>query len=316
MPGGLAVGQVKPGGGAALRHGRGGRLHKWHARAMPWQAPRYAGASTAVPHRSGHTSTRCMLFDHDAQWSPVEQVEHRQIFPRPGWVEHDATEIWSNTRAVIAGAIARAELQRQRHRRGRHHQSARDDGGLGPPHRHAGRSGHRVAGHPTQAICDELGAAAAGVERFRSRSAFRSRPTSPAPRCVGCSTTSTVPAAARERGELAFGTIDSWLLWNLTGGVDGGVHATDPTNASRTMLMDLDTLGWDEGIAEEMGIPRRNVCRHPHVIRDYGHVRNPARSPGCRSAASSATSRLRPSGRPACSPARRRTPTAPATSCS
>ena len=95
--------------------------------------------------------------------------------------------------------------------------------------------------------------------------------------------------------------MDTWMIWNMTGGVDGGLHVTDPTNASRTMLMDLDTLTWDADIAEDMGIP---LSMLPEIRSSLGGVRqgpaSAARSPACRSPASSATSRRPPSARPAC----------------
>ncbi len=118
--------------------------------------------------------------------------------------------------------------------------------------------------------------------------------------------------ARAEAGELAFGTTDSWVLWNLTGGPDGGVHATDVTNASRTLLMDLRTLAWDDALLEAFGIPRAAAARDPQLVRGVRRGRglhSPA--PECRSPASWATSRPRRSGRRRSVPASRRTPTAP-----
>ena len=109
--------------------------------------------------------------------------------------------------------------------------------------------------------------------------------------------TSPARASAREAGELAFGTIDSWLLWNLTGGPDGGVHATDVTNASRTMLMDLQTLDWHEPSLELMGIPRALLPEIRSSSEVYGEAARDARCAGGRWRGSSATSRRRCSAR-------------------
>jgi glycerol kinase len=199
----------------------------------------------------GTTSTRCMLFDHDARVVAQEQVEHRQSFPRPGWVEHDAAEIWANTRTVLAGAVARAELR------------SGDVAAVGITNqRETAVVWDRATGTPvgpaivwqdtrTQQICDELGALGGGAERYRERVGLPLATYFAGPKVRWILDNVDGARARAERGELAFGTIDSWLVWNLS----GGVHVTDPTNASRTMLMDLDTLKWDADIAEEMGIP-------------------------------------------------------------
>ena len=124
--------------------------------------------------------------------------------------------------------------------------------------------------------------------------------------------------ADAERGEAIFGTVDTWLLWNLTGGVRGGVHVTDVTNASRTMLMDLQTLDWDDELLGFFTVPRPMLPRilPSSTPEPYGLTSPPARSAAsCRSPAPSATSRPPPSARSASPPARPRTPTAPATSC-
>ena len=262
------------------------------------------GSSTVVAAiDQGTTSTRCMLFDHDAR------VVARRAggapsasFPRPGWVEHDAAEIWANTRAVLAGALARAELRAGDVAADRDHQPARDDGRLGS-RAPASRSAPAIVWQDTrtQAICDELGPLGGGAERYRARVGLPLATYFAGPKVRWMLDNVDGARERAERGELAFGTIDSWLLWNLTGGPDGGVHVTDATNASRTMLMDLDTLQWDAEIAAEMGVPHRDASGDPGVVggvRDRS--RDAARSPGCRSRASSATSRPRRSGRPAC----------------
>ncbi len=202
----------------------------------------------------GTTSTRCILFDHEARIVAAEQIEHRQHLPRAGWVEHDATEIWTNTRRVLAGALARAEVSRgdvvaigitnQRET------TLLWDRGTGEP------VGPAIVWQDTrtQPICDEL-AGNGGVERYQARTGLPLATYFAGPKARWILDNVDGARARADNGELAFGTIDSWLLWNLSGGTEGGVHVTDVTNASRTMLMDLDTLEWIPDIAEEMGIP-------------------------------------------------------------
>jgi len=212
-------------------------------------------ASAVAAIDQGTTSTRCMLFDRGARVIALEQVEHRQHLPRAGWVEHDAAEIWSNTRAVLAGALARAEL------------GPGDIAAVGITNqRETAVVWDRATGEPiapaivwqdtrTQAICDELGALGGGAERYRSRVGLPLATYFAGPKLRWLLDNVPGARARAEAGDLAFGTIDSWLVWNLSGGTAGGIHVTDATNASRTMLMDLDTLQWAPDIAAEMGIP-------------------------------------------------------------
>jgi glycerol kinase len=223
----------------------------------------------------GTTSTRCILFDHDARVAGSAQLEHAQHFPQPGWVEHDATEILSNARRTLDGALAAADA------------SAADVAAIGITNqRETTVVWDRATGAPiapaivwqdtrTQGVCDAL-AALGGVDRYRGRVGLPLATYFAGPKIrwlldhVG---------GTRERaasGELAFGTMDSWLLWNLTGGPDGGVHATDVTNASRTMLMDLDTLDWDAGIAGEFGVPLSLLPTIRSCSEQYGVVRDGA----------------------------------------
>jgi glycerol kinase len=205
-------------------------------------------ASAVAAIDQGTTSTRCMLFDRGAHVLAVEQVEHTQHFPRPGWVEHDATEIWANVAQVVAGALARAELH------------ATDLAAVGITNqRETTLVWDRATGRPiapaivwqdtrTQAICESLGP----PDRYRARVGLPLATYFAGPKIRWLLDNVPGASARAAAGELAFGTIDSWLLWNLTG---GGLHATDATNASRTMLMELDTLAWASDIADEMGIP-------------------------------------------------------------
>jgi glycerol kinase len=203
----------------------------------------------------GTTSTRCILFDHGGGVVAVDQVEHRQILPRPGWIEHDPLEIWENTRRVVAGVLARADL------------TAADVAAVGITNqRETAVVWDRRTGRPvynavvwqdtrTQGICDRLGALGGGADRYRDRTGLPLATYFAGPKASWILDEVDGSRDAAERGELLFGTIDSWLLWNATGGPEGGLHLTDVTNASRTLLMDLDRLAWDEDIAREMGIP-------------------------------------------------------------
>jgi len=222
----------------------------------------------------GTTSTRCILFDHDARVVAVEQLEHDQLLPRRGWVEHDAEQIWANTRTVMGGALAKAEC------------TSDDVAAIGITNqRETTVVWDRTTGRPiapaivwqdtrTQAICDELAAAGDGVDRFRARTGLPLATYFAGPKARWLLDEVDGARARAEKGELAFGTIDTWLLWNLTGGVDGGVHVTDPTNASRTLLMDLDTLEWVPELAEELGVPLAMLPEIRTSAEVYGHVRH------------------------------------------
>lgn len=202
----------------------------------------------------GTTSSRCIVFDHGGAIVAVDQREHRQIFPKPGWVEHDATEIWSKVQAVVAGAVAKAGLR------------ADQISALGITNqRETTVLWDRATGKPvhnaivwqdtrTAGLCDELGGTD-GQDRFRDRTGLPLASYFSGPKVAWL--LDNVPGLRdrAERGEIAFGTIDSWLIWNLTGGVDGGRHVTDVTNAGRTMLMNLETLQWDTSILSAMNVP-------------------------------------------------------------
>jgi glycerol kinase len=225
----------------------------------------------------GTTSTRCMLFDHDAHVVAIEQVEHDQHLPRRGWVEHDAAQIWANTRTVMGGALAKAEL------------TSSDVAAIGITNqRETTVVWDRGTGQPvgpaivwqdtrTQQICDDLAALGGGADRYRERVGLPLATYFAGPKARWILDNIDGARARADAGELAFGTIDSWLVWNLTGGTDGGVHVTDPTNASRTMLMDLDTLQWAPDIADEMGVPVSMLPGIRTSSEEYGTVR--ARGP-------------------------------------
>ena len=202
----------------------------------------------------GTTSTRAMVFDRSGSVVASDQREHRQVLPRAGWVEHDPMEIWENTRAVVGGALGKANL------------SAKRVVTVGITNqRETTVVWDRATGRPihnaivwqdtrTQSICDEL-AGEAGPERFKKQTGLPLATYFAGPKIRWILDNVDGARAQAESGQLLAGTMDTWILWNLTGGPDGGVHVTDVTNASRTLLMDLRTLAWDEEIAAEMRVP-------------------------------------------------------------
>ncbi|GAA2906396.1 glycerol kinase GlpK [Streptosporangium fragile] len=222
----------------------------------------------------GTTSTRFMIFDHGGNEIARHQLEHEQILPRAGWVEHNPTEIWERTRAVIETALNRADL------------SASDLAALGVTNqRETAVVWNRVTGRPyynaivwQDTRTDRI---AAALDRDGRGDVIRSRAGLPPATYFSAGKVQWIlenvdgVRQAAEAGEAIFGTTDTWLLWNLTGGTDGGVHVTDPTNASRTMLMDLETLDWDDELLSFFGIPRRMLpsivpSSHPGL---YGTTR-------------------------------------------
>jgi glycerol kinase len=224
----------------------------------------------------GTTSTRCILFDHDGRIVASEQKEHRQLFPRAGWVEHDPGEIWANTRDVVARAIAAADAR----------PSELAAFGI-TNQRETTVVWDRTTGEPvgnaivwqdtrTQAICDELAALGGGADRYKDVVGLPLATYFAGPKVRWILDHVDGARDRAERGDLLFGTIDSWLVWNLTGGTegpDGGVHVTDVTNASRTMLMDLRTLQWDEDIAAELGVPTSMLPRILPSSGEFGRGR-------------------------------------------
>ena len=220
----------------------------------------------------GTTSTRAILFDADAQIVALDQREHRQIHPRAGWVEHDPREVWRRTQEVIDGALSRAGA------------SAQEIAAVGITNqRETSVLWDRRTGEPvhnaivwqdtrTAALVREL-AGSVGVDRLRERVGLPLSTYFSGPKIAWI--LENVPGAREraESGELAFGNIDAWLLWMLTGGPAGGVHATDATNASRTMLMDLETLDWHEASLRLMGIPRSLLPEIRSSSEVYGEIR-------------------------------------------
>jgi len=227
----------------------------------------------------GTTSSRAIVFDRSARVVASGQLEHDQVFPRAGWVEHDPRQLWDNVREAVGIALTRANLTYQ------------DIAAVGITNqRETTVVWDRHTGVPvanaivwqdtrTQRIVDEL-AGDVGVERYKSVVGLPLATYFAGPKVRWILDNVDGARDAAERGDLFFGTVDTWLLWNLTGGVDGGIHVTDVTNASRTMLMDLDTLQWREDIAEEMGIPMSMLPEIRSSSEVYGHGRAHGMLPG------------------------------------
>ncbi|MBT2386033.1 glycerol kinase GlpK [Streptomyces sp. ISL-11] len=222
----------------------------------------------------GTTSSRCIVFDRAGAVVAVDRREHRQIFPQPGWVEHDAAEIWAKVRSVVAGALAAAGLR------------ADELSALGITNqRETTVLWDRSTGKPvhnalvwqdtrTAALCDELGGTD-GQDRFRQATGLPLASYFSGPKVAWL--LEHVPGLRRraENGEIAFGTVDSWLIWNLTGGPDGGVHVTDVTNAGRTLLMNLATLQWDPALLAAMDIPEAVLPEIRSSAEVYGRAVGP-----------------------------------------
>jgi glycerol kinase len=203
----------------------------------------------------GTTSTRFMIFDHSGKVVGVDQREHEQIYPKPGWVEHDPKEIMTRTGEVIDACLKKSGIK------------ASDLAAVGITNqRETTVVWNRKTGEPvynalvwqdtrTQDIVTEL-SKDGGQDRFRERTGLPLATYFSGTKVKWVLDNVEGARAAAEAGDLAFGNIDTWVIWNITGGTDGGRHVTDVSNASRTMLMNLETLDWDEGQLQAFGIPR------------------------------------------------------------
>jgi glycerol kinase len=203
----------------------------------------------------GTTSTRFMVFDHSGQVVSIDQKEHEQIYPKPGWVEHDPMEIWARSQDVIKGALDKAGI------------TAADLAAVGITNqRETTVVWDKTTGKPvynaivwqdtrTDVYVNEF-SKDGGQDRFRAKVGLPLATYFSGPKVRWVLDNVDGARAKAEAGNLLFGNIDTWCIWNLTGGVNGGVHVTDVTNASRTMLMNLETLAWDDEILGIMGIPR------------------------------------------------------------
>jgi len=210
----------------------------------------------------GTTSTRAMLFNHAGEVKGLKQKEHEQHYPKPGWVEHDPMEIWSAAQFVMQGVLYEQNV------------SAVDIAAVGITNqRETTVVWNKKTGKPyhpaivwqdtrTDKMINQL-AQDGGQDRFRSITGLPLATYFSGPKITWL--LENLPGLRKdaEAGEALFGTIDSWLIWNLTGGVKGGLHLTDVTNASRTLLMNLKTLDWDKRMLSTLNIPRQML---PEIV--------------------------------------------------
>jgi glycerol kinase len=208
----------------------------------------------------GTTSNRFIIFDHSGQIVAVEQKEHEQIFPQPGWVEHNPAEIWQNALDVIQGALLKANI------------SGSDLAAIGITNqRETTIIWEKNTGKPftnaivwqctrTDEICKEL-SREQGQNRFRDKTGLPITTYFSGPKIKWILDNVAEAKAAADKGNALFGTMETWLIWWLTGGPKGGAHVTDVTNASRTMLMDIDSRRWNDDILKILGIPKQILPR-------------------------------------------------------
>src|SRR3954452_23558081 len=230
-------------------------------------------AKYAAALDQGTTSSRCMIFDHGGKVVSVVQKEHEQIYPKPGWVEHDASEIWQRCQEVMAEALQAANA------------SADDIAGLGITNqRETTVVWDRNTGEPvmnaivwqdtrTDKLVDEF-SRDGGQDRFRQQTGLPLATYFSGPKARWILDNVDGARERAEAGDLVFGNIDTWCIWNLTGGPDGGLHITDVSNASRTLLMDLKTLDWDDDILSVIGVPRAMLPEIRPSSAVYGEVKS------------------------------------------
>jgi glycerol kinase len=219
----------------------------------------------------GTTSTRFMIFTHEGDVKAVDQKEHEQIYPKPGWVEHDANEIWQRSKEVIGGALQKAGIQ------------ASDLAAVGITNqRETTVVWDKNTGEPvfnalvwqdtrTDKICDEL-SGDGGQDRFRTKTGLPIATYFSGPKIKWILDNVEGTRDRAENGDLLFGNIDSWCIWQLSGGTNGGVHVTDVSNASRTMMMNLETLDWDDEILKILQVPRAMLPEVRASSQVYGEA--------------------------------------------
>jgi len=220
----------------------------------------------------GTTSSRAIVFTHAGTIHSVGQLEHDQIFPRAGWVEHNPEQIWNNVREAVGLALTRGNLTHD------------DLAAVGITNqRETAVVWDKTTGKPvynaivwqdtrTQKIVDELGGSE-GPDKYKATVGLPLATYFSGPKVKWILDNVEGAREAAERGDLLFGNTDTWVLWNMTGGTEGGVHITDVTNASRTMLMNIDSLTWNEDIAKDMGIPMSMLPEIRSSSEVYGHGR-------------------------------------------
>jgi glycerol kinase len=228
-------------------------------------------AQYAAAIDQGTTSTRFMVFDHGGQVVSVDQKEHEQIYPKPGWVEHDPLEIWQRTQEVVRAGLDKVK--------------AEDISAVGVTNqrettvvweRSTGRPVHNAIvwqDTRTDQICNEL-AADGGQDRFRAKTGLPIATYFSGPKIKWILDNVDGVRAQAENGDVLFGNIDTWVIWQLTGGPNGGVHVTDVTNASRTMMMNLETLDWDDDILGLLGVPRAMLPEIRASSETYGEAKD------------------------------------------
>ncbi len=226
----------------------------------------YAGAID-----QGTTSTRFMIFDHGGNVVSISQKEHEQIYPKPGWVEHDPAEVWARTQEVVAEAMDSAGV-------------AKDDlAGIGITNqretsvvwdRNTGEAVHNAIvwqDTRTDQICNKL-SADGGQDRFRPKTGLPIATYFSGPKVRWILDNVKGADKRAEAGDLLFGNMDTWVIWNLTGGPDGGLHITDVSNASRTMLMNLETQDWDQELLDAIGVPKAMLPEIKGSSQVYGEA--------------------------------------------
>jgi glycerol kinase len=219
----------------------------------------------------GTTSTRCLIFNHDGKIVSSAQKEHRQIFPSPGWVEHDPLEILSNSKEVFEKATSQLEI-------GQNKIIA-----IGITNqRETTVLWNKVTGNPygnaivwqdtrTEKICSEL-ISNGYKDLFQQKTGLPIATYFSGPKIKWLIEKNDLLRQDIKKGLVLFGNIDSWLIWNLTGGINGGVHYTDVTNASRTMLMNLETLKWDKELLEILNIPQEILPEIKPSVSQFGEM--------------------------------------------
>ena len=220
----------------------------------------------------GTTSTRFMVFDHSGKVVGYDQKEHEQIFPKPGWVEHDPLEIIQATKDVITGAINKLRLD------------VKEIEAIGITNqRETAVVWDKLTGKPvynaivwqdtrTDLICNEL-EKDGGQDRFREKVGLPLATYFSGMKVKWILDNDPSLLARAEKGEILFGNIDTWVIWNMTGGPQGGVHITDVTNASRTFMMNLETLDWDPDMLKVLGVPRAMLPDIKASSQVYGYCK-------------------------------------------
>lgn len=219
----------------------------------------------------GTTSTRFIVFDNHGNIVAVDQKEHKQYYPGPGLVEHDAIEIWNNTREVIANAMRKSGL------------TTDDISALGITNQRETTVlwnketglpyGHAIVWQDTRTseLCNQL-AADGGINRFIEKTGLPLANYFSGPKIQWILEHDPNAKQDAQKGVVLFGNMDTWLIWNLTGGTQGGVHVTDVTNASRTLLMDIHSLQWDQSMLDLMHIPTSLLPRIASSSEIYGYT--------------------------------------------